>query len=53
MSDIVLPRRSRRLVNTVVQTYPEVSQFWRFSPKEFLKSPVYSRSFPEAKNVEK
>jgi branched-chain amino acid transport system substrate-binding protein len=46
-------RKDGRLTNTVVQTYPAVSQFWKFSPKDFLKSPVYSRSFPEAKNLEK
>jgi branched-chain amino acid transport system substrate-binding protein len=46
-------RKNGRLVNTVVQAYPSVSQFWRLSPQEFLKSPVYSRSFPEAKNLEK
>ena len=46
-------RKDGRLVNAVVQTYPHVSQFWKMSPQEFLKSPVYSRSFPEAKNLEK
>jgi branched-chain amino acid transport system substrate-binding protein len=46
-------RKNGRLVNSVIQTYPDVSQFWKFDPKEFLKSPVYSRAFPEAKNLEK
>ncbi|TMA20776.1 MAG: ABC transporter substrate-binding protein [Deltaproteobacteria bacterium] len=46
-------RKNGRLVNAVVQTYPNVSQFWKMSPQDFLKSPVYSRSFPEAKNLEK
>jgi len=30
-----------------------VSQFWKYQPKEFLKSPVYSRAFPEAKSLAK
>jgi branched-chain amino acid transport system substrate-binding protein len=39
-------------VNTVVHTYPNVSQFWKYPPQEFLKQPVYSRDFPPAKNLE-
>ncbi len=34
--------------NTVVFTYPSVSQFWTFSPEEYLKQPVYSRDNPPA-----
>jgi branched-chain amino acid transport system substrate-binding protein len=34
--------------NTVVYTYPNVSQFWTFSPEEYLKTPVYSRDNPPA-----
>jgi len=45
-------RKDGRLVNTVVQTYPDVSQFWTYDPKEFLKNPVYSRDWPPAKNLE-
>ncbi|MDI7258775.1 MAG: ABC transporter substrate-binding protein [Thermodesulfobacteriota bacterium] len=37
------------LQNTVVQTYPNVSQFWKYKPEEFLKQPVYSREFPPLK----
>jgi branched-chain amino acid transport system substrate-binding protein len=32
--------------NTVIQTYPMVSQFWKYNPEEFLKKPVYSRDYP-------
>jgi branched-chain amino acid transport system substrate-binding protein len=39
-------RINGELWNTVVATYPNVSQFWTFDPKEFLKNPVYSRNFP-------
>ncbi len=45
-------RKEGRLVNAVIQTYPNVSQFWTYKPDEFLKNPVYSRDFPPAKNLE-
>jgi len=45
-------RRGGKLVNTVVKTYPAVSQFWTYDPKQFLANPVYSRDFPPAKNLE-
>jgi branched-chain amino acid transport system substrate-binding protein len=45
-------RKDGRLVNTVIHTYPNVSQFWTYKPEEFLKNPVYSRDFPPAKNLE-
>jgi branched-chain amino acid transport system substrate-binding protein len=41
-----------RLVNTIVATVPEVSQFWTYDPKQFLANPVYSRDWPPAKNLE-
>lgn len=37
------------LQNTVIHTYPNVSQFWKSKPEEFLKQPVYSREFPAVK----
>jgi branched-chain amino acid transport system substrate-binding protein len=45
-------RKGGKLVNAVVKTYPDVSQFWTYNEEEFLKSPVYSRDFPPAKNLE-
>jgi len=45
-------RRGGKLVNTVVQTYPAVSQFWTYDAKQFLANPVYSRDFPPAKHLE-
>ena len=47
-----IERKEGRLVNSVIYTYPEVSQFWTYDPKEFLKNPVYSRDWPPAKNLE-
>ena len=35
-----------RLENVVVQTYPNVSQFWTYNPAEYLKQPVYDRTHP-------
>ncbi len=37
------------LQNTVIHTYPNVSQFWKYKPEEFLKQPVYSREYPPLK----
>src|SRR5438552_11014891 len=45
-------RKEGRLVNSVIQTYPTVSQFWTYKPEEFLKNPAYSRDWPPTKNLE-
>jgi branched-chain amino acid transport system substrate-binding protein len=37
------------LQNSVIHTYPNVSQFWKYKPEDFLKQPVYSREFPPLK----
>jgi len=34
--------------NTVIFTYPNVSQFWTMNPEEYLKRPVYTRDLPPA-----
>ena len=44
-------RKDGRLVNSVIKTYPNVSQFWTYDPKAFLAEPVYSRDWPPAKNL--
>ncbi|MFB3817492.1 MAG: ABC transporter substrate-binding protein [Candidatus Methylomirabilales bacterium] len=41
-----------RLQNTVIHTFPDVSQFWNYNPAEFLKNPVYSRDYPPCKNCQ-
>jgi branched-chain amino acid transport system substrate-binding protein len=38
--------REGELQNTVIVTIPAVSQFWRYSPDDFLRQPVYSRDVP-------
>ena len=46
-------KKGGKLVNTVIKTYPNVSQFWTYDPEEFLKHPVYNReSWPGSKNIE-
>ena len=42
-------RKDGRLVNTNIHTYPNVSQFWTYDPKQFLQQPVYSRDWPPMK----
>lgn len=44
-------RKDGRLINNVIETYPDVSQFWRYEPSQFLANPVYSREWPPAKNL--
>ena len=39
-----------RLQNTVIATYPAVGQFWKYTPEEYLKQPLYSRDYPPCKH---
>ena len=45
-------RKDGELQNTVVQTYPAVSQFWKYNPEEYLKQPAYSRDYPPCKHCQ-
>ena len=45
-------RKDGRLVNSIVATFPEVTQFWSFDPPKFLAAPGYSRDYPPARNLE-
>jgi branched-chain amino acid transport system substrate-binding protein len=45
-------RKDGKLVNTVIKTYPNVSQFWTYEENAFLAAPVYGRDSPPAKNLE-
>src|SRR3974390_2398511 len=45
-------RRDGKLTNTIIKTYPQVSQFWTFDPKAFVAQPVFSRDFPPSKYLE-
>jgi branched-chain amino acid transport system substrate-binding protein len=42
-------KKDGRLVNSPIYTYRDVSQFWTYEPKAFLKQPVYSRDWPPMK----
>jgi branched-chain amino acid transport system substrate-binding protein len=39
-----------KLQNTVIHTFPAVSQFWKYTPDKFLEQPVYSREFPPCRH---
>jgi len=45
-------RVNGKLVNTIIKTYPQVSQFWTYDPKTFVQQPVFSRDFPPSKYLE-
>ncbi len=34
------------LQNTVIHTYPRVSQFWKYNKEEYLRQPLYDRDNP-------
>ena len=38
-----------KLQNTVIHTYPNVSQFWTYKQDEYLKAPAYDRNYPPCK----
>jgi branched-chain amino acid transport system substrate-binding protein len=38
-----------KLQNTVIQTYPNVSQFWTYKQDEYLRAPAYDRNSPPCK----
>jgi branched-chain amino acid transport system substrate-binding protein len=38
-----------QLQNSVIFTYPAVSQFWKYNPDEYLKAPLYTREYPPCK----
>jgi branched-chain amino acid transport system substrate-binding protein len=38
-----------KLQNSVIATFPTVSQFWTYNPEEFLKLPLYTRDYPPCK----
>jgi len=38
-------RVNGELQNTVIETFPKVSQFWKYNPADYLKQPLYSRRY--------
>jgi len=45
-------RTGTTLQNTVIHTFPTVSQFWTVDPDAFLRAPVYSRDNPRCRFCE-
>jgi len=45
-------RKRGQLVNTTIDTYPGVSQFWTYDPQQFIAGPQYSREVPPARFLE-
>ena len=38
-----------KLQNTVIATFPAVSQFYKYKPEDFLRQPLYTRDYPPCK----
>ena len=36
-------RVNGELQNTVIDTFPKVSQFWKYEPAQYLREPLYAR----------
>jgi branched-chain amino acid transport system substrate-binding protein len=45
-------RVNGKLTNTIIKTYPQVSQFWTIDPKSAVEQPIFSRDFPPSKYLE-
>ena len=45
-------RKNGQLVNSIVETFTDVNQFWTYEPKAFLASPAYSREVPAGRYFE-
>ncbi|WP_213771013.1 ABC transporter substrate-binding protein [Bradyrhizobium sp. dw_78] len=47
----VVKRADGKFWNVPIQTYPNVSQFWKYDPETYLKQPPYSRTFQGIKKA--
>jgi branched-chain amino acid transport system substrate-binding protein len=45
-------RVNGKLTNTIIKTYPQVSEFWTTDPKKAVEQPIFSREFPPSKFLE-
>lgn len=45
-------RVNGKLQNTIIDTIPNVSQFWTYDPQKYLSEPVYSHDYPPCPNCE-
>jgi branched-chain amino acid transport system substrate-binding protein len=42
-------RVNGKLQNVVIDTFPNVGQFWKYKPEQYLKQPRYSKDYPPVK----
>ncbi|TAI63500.1 ABC transporter substrate-binding protein [Bradyrhizobium sp. Leo170] len=47
----VVKNKDGKFWNVPIETYPQVSQFWKYDPKTYLKQPPYSRDFQGIKKT--
>jgi branched-chain amino acid transport system substrate-binding protein len=45
----VVKRSDGKFWNVPIETYPSVSQFWKYDPETLLKEPPFSRTYQGAK----
>lgn len=45
-------KQGGKFINSVIKTYPNVSQFWTYPEAAFLAGPVYARNVPVARYLE-
>lgn len=49
---VKVERVGGELQNVVIQTYPRVSQFWKYNKEEYLRQPLYNRDNPPCRFCE-
>jgi branched-chain amino acid transport system substrate-binding protein len=47
----VVKNKDGKYWNVPIETYPQVSQFWKYDPATYMKQPPYSRDFQGIKKV--
>ena len=47
----VVKNKDGKYWNVPIDTYPQVSQFWKYDPITFMKQPPYSRDFQGIKKA--
>jgi branched-chain amino acid transport system substrate-binding protein len=47
----VVRRPDGKYWNVPIETYPQVSQFWKYDPETYMKQPPYSRTFQGIKRI--
>ena len=44
-------KKDGKFMNVPIETYPQVSQFWKYDPETYMKQPSYSRDFQGIKKA--